>query len=229
MPRGVPSTRITVVDDHELFAESLRTALALEGHDVDLVPVQELAPDRLLAEIRRRRPQLVLLDLGLGGARDGLRLIGPLRADGVAVVVVTATVERARLGEAVQRGAQAVVPKSASLNEVLTSIRLAATGRPAMTREEREELLRQARLHHSQMRDAHARLDSLSRREAEVLSALIRGLTAAEIAREAVVSEATVRTQIKAILRKLDVSSQLAAVALALRARWPADVSTGAA
>ena len=223
MPRGAPVTRIAIVDDHELFAESLKTVLTLERHDVELVPVRGLTNERLLGGIRRRRPQLVLLDLCLGKAGDGLQLIKPLRAAGIAVVVVTATADRARLGEAVLRGAQAVVSKSASLNQVLARIRLVATGQPVMSRSEREDIIRYARQHHQKLRDARSRLETLSRREMEVLAALMRGHTASEIAHAAVVSEATVRSQIKAILRKLDVSSQLAAVALALRARWPLD------
>jgi DNA-binding NarL/FixJ family response regulator len=60
----------------------------------------------------------------------------------------------------------------------------------------------------------------LSTREQAVLHELIDGRTAGEIAAEAFVSIATVRTQISAVLRKLGVHSQLAAVALARRAQW---------
>jgi DNA-binding NarL/FixJ family response regulator len=64
------------------------------------------------------------------------------------------------------------------------------------------------------------RLDQLTPREREILGCLMGGLTVREIAHRWVVSEATVRTQVKSILSKLEVSSQLAAVGLANQVRW---------
>ena len=65
-----------------------------------------------------------------------------------------------------------------------------------------------------------ARLDLLSTREREVLADLMAGRSVREIAERKVVSEATVRTQVKAVLAKLEVGSQLAAVGLAHRVDW---------
>lgn len=61
----------------------------------------------------------------------------------------------------------------------------------------------------------------LTPREQDVLAGLVRGLSAPAIAEEAIVSATTVRSQIRAILLKLGVHSQLEAVSLARRARWP--------
>jgi len=64
------------------------------------------------------------------------------------------------------------------------------------------------------------RVDRLTAREAQVLGHLMRGQTVHEIAATSFVSEATVRTQVKAILAKLEVSSQIAAVGLAHQIGW---------
>jgi two-component system nitrate/nitrite response regulator NarL len=72
----------------------------------------------------------------------------------------------------------------------------------------------------SERTQARRLMESLSRREREILGHLMRGATVAEIAANGVVSEATVRTQVKSILIKLEVSSQLAAIAVARRAGW---------
>ena len=69
-----------------------------------------------------------------------------------------------------------------------------------------------------------ARLDLLTVRESEVLGHLTHGRTVRDIATLLVVSEATVRTQVKSILAKLEVSSQLAAVALARQLDWRSPV-----
>ena len=68
----------------------------------------------------------------------------------------------------------------------------------------------------------------LTERERFVLAELMEGHCAEEIAQAAFVSISTVRSQIKAILQKLGVSSQLAAVALARRADWSLDSPAGA-
>nr|WP_277602133.1 LuxR C-terminal-related transcriptional regulator [Nocardioides sp. KC13] len=70
--------------------------------------------------------------------------------------------------------------------------------------------------------ETRRRLAQLSRRESQVLEHLMDGLTVGEIAKLRVVSEATVRTQVKSILAKLGVSSQIAAVSLAHKAEWRA-------
>jgi two-component system, NarL family, nitrate/nitrite response regulator NarL len=65
------------------------------------------------------------------------------------------------------------------------------------------------------------KFERLSRREQEVLLALMRGSTARDICKQSYVSLPTVRSQIHSILSKLGVSSQVAAVALAYRSGWP--------
>ena len=76
-----------------------------------------------------------------------------------------------------------------------------------------------------------ARLARLSTRESEILGHLMAGRTVGDIARACFVSEATVRTQVRSILMKLEVSSQIAAVGLAYTADWrpvqPRDVEPG--
>ena len=69
--------------------------------------------------------------------------------------------------------------------------------------------------------------DILTEREQVVLAELMEGHCAEEIANAAFVSISTVRSQIKAILHKLGVNSQLAAVAMARRAGWSLDTPSG--
>lgn len=86
--------------------------------------------------------------------------------------------------------------------------------------EERADLLRFWQAGQAAVRDARAKLERLTRRESEVLGHFLEGRQVKEIAQLSVVSEATVRTQVKSILSKLEVSSQIAAVGLARRAHW---------
>ncbi len=214
--------RVAIVDDHVLFAESLELALTVEGYDVRRVAVPEKrqSPGAMIATVLRRRPRVAFVDLDLGQFGDGEQLIAPLARAGVNVIVVTASLDRARWGEAVRCGARKVLPKSRPLNEILATVRRINQGLQVMSLEEREDLLREWAKERAANVELNARLETLTVREREVLAYLMKGQTVREIATECVVAEATVRTQVKSILAKLEVTSQLAAVGLAHRVGW---------
>jgi DNA-binding NarL/FixJ family response regulator len=216
--------RILIVEDHTLFAESLELALSMEGYDVRRLPVQEnhMSQGALLSSVVRLHPRIVLLDLDLGHLGDGVRLIAPIARSGAHVVVVTASPEKGRWGECLRYGARKVLSKARPLNEIMATVRRLNQGLPVMDREEREELLQAWHRERQQNQELRARLQRLTTREREVLGHLTEGHTVRDIARISVVSEATVRTQVKSILAKLEVSSQLAAVGLAHAVGWRA-------
>jgi DNA-binding NarL/FixJ family response regulator len=215
------SARVLLVDDHSLFAEALETALILKGYDARRVPLTAgQTAAQLTHAVLRLHPATVLLDLDLGPFGSGLAIIKPLTTAGVNVIVVTASNDRARWGEAVLAGARKVLAKNTPISDVAATIRRALGGLPVMSDDERRELIRESRLCLSEERDLRARLEQLTPREAEVLSQLMIGCQVGDIARQFYVSEWTVRTQVKSILAKLQVNSQLAAVGLAHRVGW---------
>ena len=216
--------RIVVVDDHSLFSEALELTLAIEGYDVATIPLppEGMSTEELLAAVLARRPRLVLLDLALGASGDGVNLVGPLASAGIDVVVLTAVRDRGRWGEAVRHGARKVLSKGSPLRESLGVVRRLQHGLAVTTVDEREHLVRLFQEHRLQQHDLRRRFALLTAREAEVLGRLMDGTTVREIAGGWQVSEATVRTQVKAVLAKLEVSSQIAAVGLARQAGWAA-------
>lgn len=216
--------RIVILEDHVLFAESLELALSVEGYDVRrvVIPEQGQPPGALIAQVIRHRPRVVLLDLDLGRFGNGEKLIQPMAVAGINVVVVTGSLDRARWGECVRFGARKVLAKSQPLNDILATVRRINQGLQVMSAEEREELQAAWALERAHLVATHERLDLLTVRESEVLAHLMKGRTVREIATLGVVSEATVRTQVKSVLAKLEVTSQLAAVGLAHQAGWRA-------
>jgi DNA-binding NarL/FixJ family response regulator len=213
---------VLIIDDHLLFAESLELALSLEGYDVRRLDLPgeggSMATLRSLA--LRANPRTVLLDLDLGRFGDGMNLIAPLARARVNVVVLTASDDLGRWGGCMRLGARRVLPKSGALQQALSTVRRLHQGLPVTSSAELETLLdawaRQRRAHD----DLRRRLDMLTPRERQVLGALIEGRTVRAISEQSVVSEATVRTQVKSILSKLEVSSQLAAVGMANQVGW---------
>lgn len=217
-----PSSRIVIIEDHALLAESLELSLSLEGYDVRRLPMPEVGGS--LATLRsaalRLNPRIVLLDLDLGRFGDGAALIAPLARAGINVVVITASTDVARWGSCVRQGARKVLAKGRPLQEALSTVRRLHQGLPVMTAQQLEVLLDAWRDQRHATEDVRRRLELLTPREKQVLAQLIEGHTVRDIARAGVVSEATVRTQVKSILGKLGVSSQLAAVGLAHQAEW---------
>lgn len=221
-PTSRSQIKVLIIEDHVLFAESLELALSVEGYDVKRVelPLRGASPSAVLASVIRQAPRVVLLDLDLGHFGDGLRFVGPLATAGINVVVVTANPDKVRWGEALRYGARTVRSKASPLNEILAVVRRIGNGQPVMEVEEREALLRLWHQRNAEVAELQAKIDRLTPRESQVLGRLMEGKTVHDIAVASVVSEATVRTQVKAILAKLEVTSQIAAVGLAHHVGW---------
>jgi two-component system nitrate/nitrite response regulator NarL len=211
--------RVAIVEDHLLLAQSVGLALRAEGLEVvtaDLTGERQLydslAPDADL---------LVLLDLDLGEPIvDGTNLIGPLRARGAQVLVVTGTTDRLRIAAALEAGALGFVGKHQPFDELLETLLRAVRGENVIGVCERHELLGALRMHRQDNQRRLAPFHQLTPKESLVLDELTQGKSVDSIAGEWVVSEATVRTQVRGVLTKLDVRSQLAAVAKARAAGW---------
>ena len=210
---------VLLVEDHALITQGLTFALQAEGTTVEALVPQR--PEEVLEAASRVRPQIVLLDLNLGDAvGSGLPFIAPLRRLGAEVVVLTGETDRIKLAECLEAGAIGLAAKSESFDTVLETVLDASRGRPSPSEHERLELLDELRAHRNAEQERVAPFERLTAREREVLAALLEGASAAMIADTAYVSLATVRIQIRAVLEKLGVSSQLAAVALARQAGW---------
>jgi DNA-binding NarL/FixJ family response regulator len=213
--------KVILVEDHALLAESVGLALAAEGWQVVIADLQSEAA--LLASACGQEPALVLLDLELGDPIcDSTRIIPALVESGATVLVVTGVQDRVRLAATIEAGAVGFVAKTAPFDVLLATARRAASGEPVLEKNEFMQLLADLRRHRAQRRDAHAPFDALTPRERAVLAQLSDGKSVDAIADEWVVSPATVRTQVRGVLTKLDVSSQLAAVAKARAAGWTA-------
>jgi len=211
-------TAIAVVDDHALLANALADSLRREGFDaVGIVPTPEIEVD---AEVAALGSDIVLLDLDLGRCGRSIPLIPLLKALGTKVIVVTGESEPARLAECIESGADGVLTKAASFEELLDGVKKLIANLPPMSLHARDTLLARAREQRARERGRTENFERLTARERETLDALMDGMSAEEIASETYVSITTVRSHIRSVLQKLEVNSQLAAVAMAVRCKW---------
>lgn len=213
--------RLLLIEDHALLSQSLAVSLRASGYDVSVsvgTTLEEIA--RFAAAVR---PDVVLLDLELDGIGSGRQLIPSLRAGGAMVLMVTGETDDAELGACIQAGATAVISKALPFDGLLAVVEDAMAGRLGLQVVERDRWLAAYRGREGERRAVLEPFRLLTPREASTLALLVDGRPAEAIATETFVSLATVRSHIRSILAKLGVNSQLAAVALARRAGWPAD------
>jgi DNA-binding NarL/FixJ family response regulator len=211
---------LVIVDDHDLLATSLAWMLGQRRLEVDLVSGPSV--ETVVETVGRVAPALVLLDLELGPCLgSGLELIRPLVEVGARVVIMSGETERHRLAECIEAGACGILRKTAGFTEFVDGVHRALAGEDILGPSERDALLGELQAWRQANQDRVAPFTALTPREQAVLGRLILGESAETIAAGSSVSLYTIRSQIKSLLYKLGVSSQLSAVALARRASWP--------
>jgi DNA-binding NarL/FixJ family response regulator len=209
---------VLIVDDHRLLAQSLALALDVAGIPAQAAPSHD--PATIVEAVRHRPPAALVLDLGLGEAGTGDSIIAEVVAEGVDVVVLTAEEDPIRLANCLAAGASRIIPKTLDL-EVLVDQLANALEAPLERWTAREQrILADATALTEEQRRRLEPFESLTGREADVLAGLVGGLAATQIAEQSFVSLSTVRSQIRAVLAKLGVHSQLAAVAMAHQSGW---------
>ena len=208
---------VLIIDDHALVSTTL--AMALESRGILAHCGEASSVEAVRRAAGHLTPGVALVDVDLGVApdgrmRDGVDLVPVLVDLGWRVVMLTGSARVPDIAAAIAAGAIGWLHKKAPFGDLLASVVAAVAGERLLSDEER---LRLVRLHYGEKAQAlirRAGFDQLTAREREVLDGLVAGKRAAAIAEESVVSLATVRTQIRSILAKLGVSSQLEAVAL---------------
>lgn len=211
---------VAVIDDHRLLRISLTAALQAEGYVVVAPALTDLG--EVAHVLSTTRPSVALLDLDLGPLGRGEELLPVLTGAGTRVLVVSGQEDETVIGRCLQAGAHGTVPKTAGFDELLEAILATLAGQPVMTVHERERLVGAWRRHQSEAAAAMAPFEALTRRESVVLAMLMDGRPVERIAADSFVSVATVRTQVRSVLLKLGVNSQLEAVGKANRAGWSA-------
>jgi DNA-binding NarL/FixJ family response regulator len=210
---------VLVVDDHALVAAGLVAALA--GAGMTAAACEPVSKRDVLAAAAALPADVVLLDLMLDGSGvSSLDLVGPLREQGARVVAFTGTGDRSVLGAAVEAGVVGILHKSEPFEALVDGVRRVARHETLLSDRRRHELTDEVRRIRRERDTARAPFAALTPREAVVLARLMTGESAETIAEASYVGVATVRTQIRAVLTKLGVKSQLAAVAAAHRAGW---------
>ena len=208
---------VLVVDDHPLTREALSALLTQQGFSVLGAAADG---EEAIGLARRLQPQLVLLDLSMPGL-SGLDALPRLReaAPSCEVVVLTASGTEENLLSAIRGGAAGYLLKSEPPERIAEFLDGVANGEAALSGEIARRLLDEVRDGGRRSGVPDAIAGALSAREVEVLLLLDEHLGTDQIARRLFISEHTVRSHVKSLLRKLGVSSRREALEALAAAR----------
>jgi DNA-binding NarL/FixJ family response regulator len=203
------SVRVLVVDDHPVVRSGLIGMLAVTD---DIEVVGEAGDgEEALALVESTRPDVVLMDLRMP-RRDGVSATGAIVSGYPAtkVLVLTTYDTDTDILHAVEAGAAGYLLKDTPHAELLDGIRAASRGETVLAPPVAARLMSRLRTP-----PAPAAVQP-SPRELEVLAAVARGLSNAEIGRELFIGEATVKTHLQRLFTKLDVDDRTRAVTVAI-------------
>lgn len=200
--------RILIADDHPIVRDGLRRLLETEA---DFRVVGQAADGREALRLASKlTPDILLLDLAMPRV-PGLEVLRELSASDspVRTILLTAAIEKEQIIEALQIGARGVVLKESATELLFKSIRTVMAGQYWVGRSEVGDLVQTLRGLIASSGKPKEKSLGLTRRELEVLSAVVAGLSNKEIARQFSLSEDTVKHHLSHMFDKLGVSNRL--------------------
>lgn len=206
--------RVVVADDQRVVREGIELMLSL----TDGVQVVATAADgeAAVAAVAEHDPDVVLMDLRMPRC-DGVTATRRVRAEypRSQVVVLTTFADDESVLAALRAGARGYLTKDSGAEEVARAVRRVAGGAADLDPDVQRRLLEM--LPAGPAPGAAAAPGGLTEREAEVLSLIAAGLSNGEIARQLVVSEATVKSHVNHLFAKIGARDRAQAVAYAYR------------
>ncbi|MDD2883043.1 MAG: response regulator transcription factor [Rhodoferax sp.] len=199
-----------LVDDHQIMRDGLRALLESRGH---VVVGESSDPTHALADLLRLRPEVLLLDLNLGG-RSGLELLAEVqrRQLPLRTVVLTMSAQPHQVAEGLRLGASGYVLKGSPSSELIAAIDAAVKGKRYLGTDVADLALEAF----TQAQDVDP-LSLLSPRERQIIVMVVDGLSSSAIGIELHLSPKTVATYRSRLMKKLAVSDVPSLVRLAVR------------
>jgi DNA-binding NarL/FixJ family response regulator len=207
--------KILLAEDQAIVRAGFRMLIDAE---VDMEVVGEVSSgEHAVAEARRLRPQVVLMDIRMPGM-DGIRATELIAADpaaaGTRVLVLTTFELDEYVFGALRAGASGFLLKGGEPAELLQAIRTVAAGQALLSPSVTRRLI-EVYTARPEPRPAPPELEQLTDREREVMALAAAGLSNAEIAASLHVSPLTAKTHISSILGKLGVRDRIQLIVLA--------------
>lgn len=203
-------TSLYLVDDHQIMRDGLRAMLEAVGHQV---LGESDDPTQALADLLRLKPDVLILDLNLGG-RSGFELLAEMtrRQIPTRCVVLTMSSQPRQVAEALRMGATAYVLKGSAGGELISAIAAAVQGKKYLGADVADLALKVFTQH-----DDSDPMAALSPRERQIIIMVVNGQSSFEIGLLLHLSPKTVATYRSRLMAKLGVSDVTGLVRMAVR------------
>lgn len=206
------AVKIMITDDHSMIREGLKNLLELDG-DIEVIAEAENG-EECLQKLLTVKPDVLLLDINMP-KMNGLEVLKSLKdaKSKVKVLVLTVHNETEYLMKAVEIGINGYVLKDSESAELKKAIFTIVDGETYI----QPSLIPALNSKMIEKNEDEIKLDSLTKRELQVLKELAVGKFNRDIAKEMEISERTVKNHISSIFKKLDVTDRTQAAVFAIR------------
>ncbi len=201
--------KVLIADDHPLVRHGIKTFL--ETYD-DIYIVGEAENGREAIEIcKKHLPDVVLMDVRMPGL-NGIEATNHIlkKRPNIKVIILTSFIDKELIENSLKAGASSYLLKNESGERIVRVIRDAYQGKSNLSSEATQIMI-------SEVRNPLSKRYQLTKREKEILSLMVEGLSNKEIAKRLTLSTSTIQFHITNILSKFGVSKRTAAIYLALK------------
>ena len=205
--------RVVLVDDHPMLREGVASTLDAEP-DFEVVG-QGSNADEALALARDQLPDLIMLDVSMGGGGINAARAIAAACPIVKIVMLTVSEDEEDVLAALKVGARGYVLKGVSGPELVRIVRSINAGEPYVTPSLAASLLGELREQPAHKKAAPDPLSELTDRERQILELVATGRSNKEIAEDLFLSEKTIKHYMTNILQKLQVRNRVEAALLA--------------
>ncbi|MFC1953054.1 response regulator [Chloroflexota bacterium] len=205
------TTKILLVDDHQVVRDGLRHMLELE-EDIEIVGEAGDARDAI-SKVELLSPDVILMDIKMPGV-DGVELTRQIKQQHPSANIIMLTLYDEYLTQAIEAGAVGYLLKDIKREELVRAIRAVREGRSpldlSVSRDHLSELAAMA---------GNKGHSTLTERELTVLRLVAEGVTTREVANQLFLSQASVKRSVSGIFEKLGVRNRSEAVSEAYKRR----------
>lgn len=206
------SIKVMIADDHTMIREGIRKLLEFDG-DIEII-AEANDGEECLSILKNIIPQVLLLDINMPN-KNGIEVLKEIRNKKIPVKVLILTVhnEIDYLVKAVDIGVDGYLLKNSGSAELKKAINSVIEGESYI----QPDLIPVLNSRLISRDDSQEKVDSLTKRELEVLILVARGMFNKEIGEEMHISERTVKNHISSIFKKIDVADRTQAAVFAIK------------
>ncbi len=208
--------KVVLIDDHQIVRDGIK-ALLHDEPGIEIV-AEAKCGENLLELIDENRPGVILMDISLPG-KSGIELCKDLiqRNTQAKVLILSMYLNEDFILNAIKAGAKGYLPKNTSKPELINAIKTINEGEEYFSESVSEIILKSYMKNIKQKEEKNNMLDTLSKREIEILKLFAEGLTNKEIADQLCISIRTVESHKTHIMQKLHIKSTVDLIKYAIK------------